>query len=129
LLLAGIRSGNGTFRGENMNNAVGLLALPLSRPVLSSLILPALLLASCANSGGSAWTHASLAEAQQQQQMNTCNEQGIAAEKAYYSANSRGDANSASPFINNLKVRQRSIAARTDAYEACLLAAGFVRQP
>jgi hypothetical protein len=116
-----------------MKNAGCLFALPLSLPLarslLPSLTLPALLLLASCTSSGNAWSHASLAEAQQQQQLNTCNEQGIAAEKTYYAANSRGDANSASPFINNLKVRQRSIAARTDAYEACLLAAGFVRQP
>lgn len=96
-------------------------------PVSLPLTLPALLLVSCAS--GTAWTHASLGEAQQQQQMTTCNEQAIAAEKSYYAENSRGDANSASPFINNLKVRQRSVAARSDAYEACMVAAGFVRQP
>jgi hypothetical protein len=94
------------------------------------LVLPALLLlTSCANNGGSKWTHASLDAARQEQQMRSCNEAAIAAEKAYYAGNSRGEANSASPFINNLKVRQRSVATRTATYDECMLTAGFARQP
>ncbi len=92
------------------------------------LAVPALLLTACANSGATAWTNPALAEPQRQQAMDQCTQQGIAAEQAYYERNARGDANSSTPFINNLKVRQRSMAARTGAYESCLLAAGFSRQ-
>jgi hypothetical protein len=103
-----------------MNTATGLIAVPAL-----------LLLVSCASSGSSAngWTNTSLGEAQRQQVLDRCLEQARAAETTYYDEHSRGDANSASPFINNLKVRQRSVAARSQSYEACLLAAGFSRQP
>ena len=103
-----------------MRTATGLIAVPAL-----------LLLVACTNTGSSAnaWTNASLGEAQRQQALDSCMEQARAAEKAYYDENARGDANAGSPFINNLKVRQRSVAARSEAYESCLLAAGFSPQP
>ncbi len=102
-----------------MKTATGMLAIPAL-----------LLLVSCAGPGATAnaWTHSSLGDAQRQQEMDKCMLQATAAERAYYDENARGDANSASPFINNLKVRQRSMGARSEAYEGCMLAAGFTPQ-
>lgn len=91
----------------------------------------AVLVTACTSTGSSSngWTYPALTEVQRQQELDKCRQQAAAAEADYYRANARGDANSASPFINNLKVRQRSQVARTAAWESCLLAAGFTRQP
>ncbi len=95
------------------------------------LVLPVLLLlVSCSNTSGtaSAFTHAGLSEAQREQQGKQCLEQATAAESDYYAKNTKGEANALSPFINNLKVRQRSMAVRNESFDACMQAAGFSRQ-
>jgi hypothetical protein len=88
------------------------------------------LLASCTSTGSSinAWSNPALSEAQRQQAAERCKADGITAEKEYFEANARGGANSTTPLINNLKVRQRAMALRNETEAACLQAAGFSRQ-
>lgn len=88
-----------------------------------------MLLAACASNSVTpdAWTHATLSDAQRQQQSDQCMQQAVAAEKAYFDANARGSANATVPFINNLKVRQRAMGERTSTFESCMQSAGFTR--
>jgi hypothetical protein len=89
-----------------------------------------LLLAACASTPATTaeWTHQGLSAAQSLQERDQCTARAAATEKAFVAANSKYTGNSNSPFVSNMKARQRGLKARDDDFAACMTAAGFVAQ-